>query len=310
MKYLYWLPCTDEDKDLAFLEASVLLNMEVKSSVCFSDKLIELKNTAFLKLCGKILCKEKTFNELLEKVEAHNFDFDEFKIIVHKSRFQKQEIESRIDAIIAIADAIKDGFPNISNPKVTLDIISDGYDWYFLERQCKSENNWRSHIHKPFNFSSSLSARYCRALVNIALPKGGTLLDPCCGYGNVLVEAAFLGIKIFGNDLNEDHFECTKKNLDFFHSTAKLSCQDALSLEIENLDAVIVDYPYNINSLAPTDFYRDLASYYFDKSKVFVALTIEPFDAVLNEIGYHVKSVAVPHKGEFKRYVTLCHTHQ
>ncbi len=62
-----------------------------------------------------------------------------------------------------------------------------------------------------------LPPKLAQILINLCgnKPKGSVLLDPFCGTGVVLQEAALMGYAVMGSDLNERMVEYTKRNLDW-----------------------------------------------------------------------------------------------
>ncbi len=63
----------------------------------------------------------------------------------------------------------------------------------------------------------STSPKVCRALLNLAGARpGDTILDPFCGTGTLLMEAAMLGMKCIGIDIDGDQVQGTKSNLSWF----------------------------------------------------------------------------------------------
>jgi len=67
-------------------------------------------------------------------------------------------------------------------------------------------------------YSGMLPPKIAQAMVNLSMqdPKNSTLLDPFCGSGTILQEAALLGFQnIIGSDLEEKAFADTKTNLDW-----------------------------------------------------------------------------------------------
>ncbi|GAH05156.1 unnamed protein product, partial [marine sediment metagenome] len=61
------------------------------------------------------------------------------------------------------------------------------------------------------------SPKICRTLLNFAGARpGDTILDPFCGSGTLLMEAAMLGMKVIGVDINGDQVQGTKSNLSWF----------------------------------------------------------------------------------------------
>ena len=63
----------------------------------------------------------------------------------------------------------------------------------------------------------STSPKVCRTLLNLAGARSGdTVLDPFCGTGTLLMEAAMLGMKCIGIDIDGDQVQGTKSNLRWF----------------------------------------------------------------------------------------------
>ena len=63
----------------------------------------------------------------------------------------------------------------------------------------------------------STSPKVCRTLLNLAGARpGDTVLDPFCGTGTLLMEAAMLGMKCIGIDIDGDQVHGTKTNLAWF----------------------------------------------------------------------------------------------
>jgi tRNA (guanine10-N2)-dimethyltransferase len=63
----------------------------------------------------------------------------------------------------------------------------------------------------------STSPKICRTLLNLAGARpGDTVLDPFCGTGTLLMEAAMLGMKCIGVDIDGDQVHGTKTNLIWF----------------------------------------------------------------------------------------------
>ena len=63
----------------------------------------------------------------------------------------------------------------------------------------------------------STSPKVCRTLLNLAGARpGDTILDPFCGTGTLLMEAAMLGMKCIGIDIDGDQVQGTRSNLSWF----------------------------------------------------------------------------------------------
>ncbi|KUO41068.1 MAG: hypothetical protein AVW06_01895 [Hadesarchaea archaeon DG-33-1] len=85
-----------------------------------------------------------------------------------------------------------------------------------------------------------------RCMVNLArTPRGGTLLDPFCGIGGILIEAGLIGAKPIGVDISQEMIEGAKQNLDSAGiSDHQLVVGDARQLQFTEVDAVATDPPF------------------------------------------------------------------
>ncbi len=107
----------------------------------------------------------------------------------------------------------------------------------------------RPHL-RAFAHSGSMHPRLARAVVNLTgARQGEVIMDPCCGSGGLLIEAAHSGMKTEGYDINRKMVWGTIRNmaqqklLDY-----KVTCKDALTLE-GGWDYVVTDLPYGLNSM-------------------------------------------------------------
>lgn len=93
---------------------------------------------------------------------------------------------------------------------------------------------------RPFNVPISLHPRLARCLVNLGgVQEDMIVLDPFCGTGGILIEAAYVGAFVVGSDIEKKMIEGTEKNLrhqgiDNFH----LVCTDIRDLpkKLEDLN--------------------------------------------------------------------------
>lgn len=80
-------------------------------------------------------------------------------------------------------------------------------------------------VHNPYDFrkrdlgrpaqrtSQSIPPRLCRIMINLSGTRGGLLLDPFCGMGAILQEAALMGFGVRGLDREENCVQGCIKNL-------------------------------------------------------------------------------------------------
>ena len=138
---------------------------------------------------------------------------------------------------------------NLKNPdKTFVGILTDGKFVFgmklaeilpkpFVERRPKK---------KPFFHPSAMAAKLARCMVNLAKPKTGELLfDPFCGTGTTLIEAAFMGCRVLGLDIQRRMVKGSLKNLAYFHIKPEgVIVADAKNPPITKIDCVVTDPPY------------------------------------------------------------------
>ena len=99
---------------------------------------------------------------------------------------------------------------------------------------------------KPFFHPSAMSAKLTRCMVNLAKPKTGELLlDPFCGTGSTLIEAALIGCRVLGLDIKHRMVRGSLKNLAYFNiEPESVILADAKNPPITKVDCVVTDPPY------------------------------------------------------------------
>ena len=101
---------------------------------------------------------------------------------------------------------------------------------------------------RPFFSPISLHPKYARALINMtAVKRGQTVLDPFCGTGGIVIEAAEMGMKAVASDFDEDMIIGCQENLDFYG--LKMYDFDVLDIgdiaeRFPDMDAICTDPPY------------------------------------------------------------------
>lgn len=90
-----------------------------------------------------------------------------------------------------------------------------------------------------------LPPKIARSMVNLVPldPKGKILLDPFCGSGRVLVEAAEVGYQIGGTDIIANQVQDTIENLQSMNFSGQVELLDAthLSEKFQNIDAIVTE---------------------------------------------------------------------
>lgn len=139
---------------------------------------------------------------------------------------------------------------DLNNPDVEIRV--------FLGRKChagllvhetdKSTFEARKSEYRPFSLPISLHPKMARALVNLTgVRQGEKLLDPFCGTGGILIEAAMIGARPVGCDIDERMISGTKKNLAHygFNDVETHICDvSEIAGKLNRVDAIATDPPY------------------------------------------------------------------
>ncbi len=145
---------------------------------------------------------------------------------------------------------------------------------------------------RPFFMPSVVLPKFARALVNLTGARC-KLLDPMCGTGSFLIEAALMGIKAVGMDYFTKIAGGCATNLKFYGVSADVLVGDARNMPFkdESFEAIVTDYPY----LRSTKASGELSELY-EKSS-------EEFERVLK--GYAVVVTNIDAEEYFKNFELL-----
>jgi tRNA (guanine10-N2)-dimethyltransferase len=100
---------------------------------------------------------------------------------------------------------------------------------------------------RPFSLPISLHPKFARALVNLArVPTAGTVLDPFCGTGGILLEASRMGLRAIGTDVHRKMVAGARTSLRLARAAAELAVADAgrLPLRPGSIHGIATDPPY------------------------------------------------------------------
>lgn len=100
---------------------------------------------------------------------------------------------------------------------------------------------------RPFFSPISLHPRYARALINLTRARrGDKVLDPFCGTGGIVLEAALMGMRAMGSDIDPAMVEGCARNLQHFGVEAEVQVADVGEVPalFGKVGAVATDPPY------------------------------------------------------------------
>ncbi len=118
--------------------------------------------------------------------------------------------------------------------------------------QDKKEFAKRASPKRNFFMPTSIDSMVARALVNITgAKKGATVLDPFCGSGGLLLEAAAVGAEVYGCDIEDKCVNGTIENLEQFGYLVTAVTSDAMDVKKvfkKKFDCVVTDLPFGKSS--------------------------------------------------------------
>ena len=106
-------------------------------------------------------------------------------------------------------------------------------------------------------FPVSVKPKLARALVNLSGVLKGKIWDPFCGTGGILLEAALVGLKTEGTDLDPLMILAARQNFDHYKLEGKFSIADAREI-IKDCDAIVTDPPYGRRASLKKAIIQDL----------------------------------------------------
>jgi tRNA (guanine10-N2)-dimethyltransferase len=105
----------------------------------------------------------------------------------------------------------------------------------------------RKNRYMPYFYPASLHPKFARAIVNLSRVRAGeALLDPFCGTGAVLAEAALVGLNPIGSDVSSKMIEGARVNLRHLGLEAALHTCDVgdISKVVGPVSGIATDPPY------------------------------------------------------------------
>jgi tRNA G10 N-methylase Trm11 len=307
--YIYTFAYSEDERSLCALEMRSLFGEATETNVLESPVKIDPSRSPFIKERIAVLYKADSPEDLFIQVETLQLSGATFKVNYVKNSGQSKSEQAGFEIRRAIERELGlhiNGIADLRQPDRLFGVISVNGIWVFGE-YAKSEAIWFRHQQKPNGYSTALSTRVARAVVNIAIPNpnGIKAIDPCCGIGTVLVEARSMGIDMVGSDRNQVILPGARENMTHFGLSCEINLADIRDIT-SHYDVAIIDLPYNLCSvITPEEQLEMLQSARWFANKV-VVVTVEPIDEILLKAGFSIIDRAVAKKGLFIREVIVC----
>lgn len=314
-RYIYIYACHETERELCLLELKCLFDQPpVHDSMLLSERRLEPGTSPFIHLRLDIAVDAGTLEELCEAASTLQLeDGKTFKVLCLKEGDNKADYDERRRIERRIGARIH-GQAQMKEPDITLGVIRAGQRW--LLGQCvHSDRSWLERRQKPQNYSTGLPVLVARALVNLAVRHAAVheadgdelkLLDPCCGMGNVMIEALSMGKHICGYDINPLAVRGARVNLRHFGYEEELVKLGDMNMVEGTYDAAILDMPYNLCSVLPADEQKKMLRSLRRLAARAVIVSTEPMEALLSESGWTLKEQCCIRKTGLSREIWVC----
>jgi tRNA G10 N-methylase Trm11 len=303
--YIYTYSWEPNEESLCALEKRTLFCESSESGILESPVKIDPSRSPFIRERVEVICEGAEFEELLNEIQGLDA-VDGFKVVfvqnpdAHRVGFKKlRRIEKEVGLHLK-------GEAELVNPDIWYGVIKTNGRWVFGFYK-KNEAVWLHHVKKPHSYSTALSTRVARAVVNIAAPEtdGIKMIDPCCGIGTVLVEALSMGIDIVGSDRNPLILEGVRENIAHFGLEGEVSLRDINDVT-GSYDVAVIDLPYNLCSVITDDEQLEMLKSARQFAEKVVIVTLEDVDRNVEKAGFDIVDRCEVSKGRFVRQILVC----
>lgn len=189
------------------------------------------------------LCAEADWGFL----EGRSFGVKVTRVKKYWKDLDTQQTQRSIgEAIIEATDSRVD----LCNPDLWIRGVVTDAGFFLFEEEFQTDRHAfssRKPRSRPYFHPGVLEAKIARAFVNLSRVKRGEVLaDPFCGTGGFLIEAAFMGCRVCGMDLDMRMVLGAKRNLMHYGLSEDVDIVqgDATAMPLRGLGGIATDPPY------------------------------------------------------------------
>lgn len=208
-----------------------------------------VKRLAYTKALYELLfyCKRTELIKQIKNFDWNSIYYKDFCLRTH-GKFNESELAS------LIWKQLKNPKVNLENPNTKIEIFSKDKIYCCRELWVNKEKfNEREPTKRPAQHPTTLKPKLARCLVNLTGAKTGTIVDPFCGSGAILLEAGLMGFKVVGYDIDKNMLEKTKTNLQHYKiKSFRLIEKDATTIK-RKFKYIVTDLPYGRSSKLTTN---------------------------------------------------------
>lgn len=196
------------------------------------------------------LIRAQSLGELTEG--ARNFAVRSIRIGGRKDSIDRMSVEREVGSILK--EVVPRLQVELERPELTFVCIIHGSKFLFGLSAFEKPGGLvapRLPRRRPAFHPSTMPPKIARCMVNLARARtGAVFVDPFCGVGGILIEAAVIGCNVVGVDANSRMLRGARSNMKHFHLGALgFVNSDARYLPLEGgVEAIATDPPYGRGS--------------------------------------------------------------
>ena len=302
-KYLYLTSVPNHEAELVNAESRILTGHTPNAyGIAISEKCVDVTRGAYVKCCMEILFEGGGVSEVCAQVETSGLYAEDFRVSVIK---RPRRLEANTTKIAHIVGGVIGGTVCLEQPRVVFLVVITNEQIWLGRLLSESDGWWFVHRKRPYMTSSALPTKLARAIVNLIADPNDRFVDPCCGTGTIVLEAAHMGMRVVGYDINPKMVKATQANLAHHSLDASVWLGDARQIR-EPFDSLAANLPYgimldrdpihdweilhNLNNVAPKAAF----------------VSIQDLSQPLEDLGYRIQQIVhVPKQNMVRRiYIT------
>lgn len=260
---------------------------------------VDVGRAAYIAECCRLLAEARNLEGLLAAARNLDLRMERFRVRVRcragAAGAPGPDLERRIADIIA-------GRPDLTRPVIELLVLGEPERWLLGEVISRTRRGWQGHEQRPYQYSAALPPRIARMMINLVAAPGETIVDPCCGVGTVLVEAAEMGVRALGCDINPRLVEHAAVNLCHHSMEAELIAGDGRDLR-GRFEGAVLDLPYGRVAERVEEDCRGLVARAVELARLVAVVTVHDLTALFAELGVELLGVAEIAKGHLVRRI-------
>ncbi len=289
------------EENIANKVHQLLFNCQYTNGFIFSDTDYQLDDHTFLHFQVKILIIEEDYLKFTQQIKNTNYNNWYLNSWQHNKDINYQK---RMDITKEIANILP-GEGTIKNQSINLIWAYIDNKWILGEIKY-NPYSYKKRIDKPFQYSNSLTTRLSHQIIELCnlVFKEGTIIDPCCGIGTVVIEGLIKNRDIVGTEISYLIANNAKENLKHFKfDPSKINKQNMLENN-NKYDILILDMPYGFYTSAKQSDQINILNHSLKMANNIILVSTKEYSEFPNKNFKKILEVNL-RKNNLVRYITF-----